>query len=236
MHKKASFADIILPLPLPKLLTYRVPSQHLERITSGSRVLIPLGAKKIFTGLVERIHTESPDYLTKDIIEVLDESPIIHAIQLRFFRWLASYYLCTLGEVMLAALPNGFRLSSQSKIQLHPETDLEAVHLSAQEQLLVNSLGRRTDLTYVEASVIVAQKNIYHLIQSLLHKKVILLFEEVREKYTPKKAKRVRLNDTCIQNKVDLQQLFETLAGYDKQLEVLPVSYTHLTLPTTPYV
>ena len=186
---QALFADIILPIPLPKLLTYRVPQKLIPLIAQGSRVLVPLGIQKILTGIVEKMHTEHPPYLTKEIMDVLDESPVIKPIQIRFMHWLAAYYLCTLGEVILVALPNGFRLSSQSKIQLHPKADLIAAHFSSQERLLLAALRQRTELTYTEAAVVVAQKSIHHIIKSLLKKQAILLFEEVKEKYKPKKIK-----------------------------------------------
>ena len=218
---QGTFVDIILPIPLPALLTYRVPKPFTTLIAVGSRVLVPLGTQKVLTGLVARIHTKPPSYLTKHIIDVLDELPVMHRIQLRFLHWLSAYYLCTLGEVMLAALPNGFRLSSRSKIQLHPEADLAAANLSTQELLLIAALERRTELTYTEAATVVAQKNIHHFIKSLLRKQVILLFEEIREKYTPKKIKRVRLSESYTQSQVALQSLFTTLERHSKQLDVL---------------
>ncbi len=219
--EQVAFVDIILPLPLPKLLTYRISPQYIERIAIGSRVLVPLGAKKVLTGLVGKIHAEAPNYRTREIMDVLDDTPIVPPIPMKLIHWLADYYLCTLGEVMLAALPNGFRLSSQSKIQLHPEADLETINLSTQEQLLVNVLRHRADLNYTEAARVVAQKNIHHLIQSLLHKQAILLFEEVKDKYTPKKVKKVRLNKVYIQSKEALQNLFTELEKQSKQLDVL---------------
>lgn len=219
--QQATFANIILPIPLPKLLTYRVPEQLIELIARGSRVLVPLGNQKVLTGLVEQIHTKPPNYLTKEIVDVLDEVPVINSIQLRFFHWLAAYYLCTIGEVMLAALPNGFRLSSQSKIQLQPEANLEAANFSNQELLLVAALGRRAELTYAEAAAEVGQKSVHHLIKSLLRKRVILLFEEVKDKYTPKKVKRVRLSQVYTQNQAALRGLFTALEQRSKQLDVL---------------
>jgi primosomal protein N' (replication factor Y) (superfamily II helicase) len=220
-EQQTTFADIILPIPLPQPLTYRVPTQFIAHMAKGSRVLVPLGAQKIFTGLVDSIHQTPPKYLTKEIIDVLDAVPVIHPIQLRFIHWLATYYLCTLGEVMLAALPNGFRLSSRSKIQLHPEADLTATHFSNQELLLVAALERRNELTYAEAAAVTARKNTHQLIKSLLHKKTILLFEEVKEKYTPKKVKSVRLNQAYTQSQVALKSLFTTLERSGKQLDVL---------------
>lgn len=221
-HKQQpTFADLILPLPLPKLLTYRIPVAFSGRIVSGSRVIVPLGPKKILTGLVVKIHDQEPSYATKAIIDVLDDAPIVHPIQLRFFRWLASYYLCTAGEVMLAALPNGLRLSSQSKIQLYPELDLAAGDFTEKEQLLIAALQKRPDLTYTEAATVVDQKSIHQLLKALIDKRAILLFEEVKEKYVPKKVKRIRLSETYIHNQAALQELFTKLEKHTKQLDVL---------------
>lgn len=221
MYAEATFADVILPIPLPKLLTYRVPGQCGTLLARGSRVIVPLGPKKILTGVVEKLHTQAPSYPTKAIVDVLDEAPVVHPIQLRFFHWLANYYLCTVGEVVLAALPNGLRLSSQSKIQLHPELDLATVHFAGREQRLVEALQRRADLTYTEAAAVVGQKSIHGLLKGLLRKQAILLFEEVRERYTPKKIKRVRLHEVYTQSQAALQGLFAMLEKHGKQLDVL---------------
>ena len=216
-----TFADIILPIPLPKLLTYRIPEHCSARRARGSRVIVPLGPQKILTGLVEKLHTQAPSYPNKALIDVLDGAPVVNPMQLSFFHWLANYYLCTVGEVMLAALPNGLRLSSQSKIQLHPELDLATTPFTNKEQLLIEALQRRPDLTYAEAAAVIGQKSIHHLIKTLLHKQAILLFEEVREKYIPKKIKRIRLNKAYTQNRAALQGLFTTLEKHSKQLDVL---------------
>ncbi|MEL6358407.1 MAG: primosomal protein N' [Bacteroidota bacterium] len=216
-----TFADIILPLPLPKLLTYRVPEQYKTLIATGSRVIVPLGPKKILTGLVAKIHSQEPGYATKAIVDVLDDAPIVNATQLRFFQWLASYYLCTVGEVMLAALPNGLRLSSQSKIQLHPEFDLATGDFTEREQRLIAALQKRSDLTYAEAAAAVDQKSIHQLLKVLLHKQAVILFEEVKEKYVPKKVRRIRLSETYTHNQAALQELFTKLEKHSKQLDVL---------------
>lgn len=215
------FVDLILPLPIPKLLTYRIPAQLSRLVARGSRVIVPLGSKKVLTGLVESIHQTPPSYPTKDIIEVLDETPIVNPTQLEFFQWLAHYYLCTIGEVMKTALPSGFKLSSQSKIQLNPELDLATTRFTAQEQVLIEALKNRSDLTYTEVANLTKQKNVYQLIKRLIRKKAILLFEEVKEKYRPKKEKRVRLNEQFIQSQDELKALFDQLEGKGKQLDVL---------------
>ena len=215
------FADLILPIPIPRLLTYGIPTQLEAVVARGSRVIVPLGKKKVLTGLVERIHTTPPDYPTKEIIEVLDEKPIVNAIQLDFFQWLAAYYMATLGEVMKVALFTGLKLSSESKIQLNPALDKAIDSFSAREQAVIAALQDRPALTYAEVAKLVKQKNIHQLIQALLRKQAILLFEELKEKYTPKKEKRIKLNEAYTQSQAALQALFEQLESNPKQLDIL---------------
>ena len=206
-----TFADLILPVPIPKLLTYRVPAAYTTIIAPGSRVIAPLGPKKILTGIVHKVHTTPPDYATKDVLEVLDDAPVVQPLQLKFFHWLAHYYLCTVGEVMQLALPSGLKLSSQSKIQLNPDFDLAAATLSDQEQQLVQALHERPDLTYEEAAAVLGQKSAHKFIKSLLSRNAILLFEEVREKYTPKRVQQVRLSEAYTQDEAALKALFAKL-------------------------
>lgn len=215
------FADLILPIPLPKLLTYRVPPSYHTAIMPGSRVIAPLGPKKILTGLVDKVHTTSPDYTTKELLDVLDNVPVVNPIQRKFWNWLASYYLCTVGEVMQLALPTGLKLSSQSKIQLNPTLDLTAIQLSDKERLLVEALQRRSDLTYDEAAVVVGRKSAHAFIKSLLQQKTILLFEELKEKYTPKYIQKIRLNALYTRDEAALKALFSQLEKHTKQLDVL---------------
>ena len=130
--------DVILPLAIADTYTYRIPD-GMSCPEVGMRVLVPL-ARKTITGLVYRIHTEvdagnsplTPSNLTlRDIIEVLDERPVVLPSQLSLWRWMADYYLCTLGEVMTAALParmldNDYTARTEVYVSLHPQyTDVE---------------------------------------------------------------------------------------------------------------
>jgi len=115
------FAELVIPVPIDKLFTYRVPAVMNQQIKIGQRAIVQFGAKKIQTGIILRLHHQPPvGYEAKYILELLDEDEIINGQQIRLFQWLAGYYLCTLGEVVNAALPSGLKLSSESMVQLHP--------------------------------------------------------------------------------------------------------------------
>src|SRR5690606_3203673 len=112
------FADLILPVPIPRLFTYRVPRAMAEKIQTGARVIVQFGSKRVLTALVSRIHETPPaQYQAKYILELLDDDPLVTHHQLELFRWMADYYLCDIGEVMNVAIPAGLKISSESKVQ-----------------------------------------------------------------------------------------------------------------------
>lgn len=219
---KTYFADILLPVPVPRLFTYRVP-RELETLAGiGVRVIVPFGSKKILTGVIEKVHHTPPrEYEAKYIAEVLDQGPVVQPIQFPFIHWLASYYMCTAGEVLNAALPAGLKLSSQSRIMLKPEfnpyaTEWEFVE---REQQILDALQAQDSLTYVEVMEVLGIKSIHPLLKSLLGKGVIIIFEEVQDKYKPKIIKKVRLTPAYGGSVQNLEALFETLG--EKQEAIL---------------
>jgi primosomal protein N' (replication factor Y) len=216
------FAEVVLPVPIPKLFTYRVPTAFNQSIKKGHRVIVPFGQKKILTGIVAELHTQPPkDYEAKYILDVLDISEVIYEPQFKLYQWMADYYLCTLGEVIQAALPSGLKLSSESMIQLRPGFDLEdsTFDFSEKERLLLDRLKGNT-LTYTEAAKLLNTKSIYHLLKSLSAKEAIILYEEVKEKFKPKTEKHLRIHAEYIAKK-KLEALFETLSAKPKQEAVL---------------
>ena len=103
--KQTLFAELLLPVPIPKLFTYRVPAALNEIIHQGQRVIVQFGDRRIVTGVVCNLHNKPPhEYEAKYILEVLDDYPTVNNFQLKLFQWIADYYACTMGEVMNAAL------------------------------------------------------------------------------------------------------------------------------------
>ena len=101
-----TFVDAVLPVPLPGLFTYALPHALKEQAKAGCRVVVPFGTKKQATGLIVRLHDKQPEGITvKEVISIVDETPIILPHQLPFWEWIASYYLCSIGDVFKAAVP-----------------------------------------------------------------------------------------------------------------------------------
>lgn len=216
------FVEIILPVPIPKLFTYRVPAPLSGKVRSGQRVIVPFGPKKILTGVIANVHETPPrDYEAKSILELLDETEVISDQQFRLYSWMSDYYMCTPGEVLNAALPAGLKLSSESMMQLHPSFDEETTtfDFSEKEKLLLHRLKQGT-LNYTEAAKILGVKTIYSLLKSLSSKEAIILYEEVKDKYKPKTEKRIRLATEHTKRK-QLEKLFEVFSAKPKQEAVL---------------
>ena len=107
-ERETLFAEVILPIALPKTFTYRIPYDMNELVCTGKRVSVQFGKKKIYSALVHHVHKQVPQgYQAKYIHAVIDDEPVVNATQIKFWEWIADYYMCSLGEVMNAALPAG---------------------------------------------------------------------------------------------------------------------------------
>ncbi|MBK6267296.1 primosomal protein N' [Marivirga sp. S37H4] len=221
--KATLFAQVLLPLPLPKTFTYRIPRNLENNVQIGIRAIVPFGKKKIITGIVKEIHEVPPaDYEAKYLLEVLDEFPILSDQQFKLFEWMAQYYMCTEGEVMNIALPSGMKLSSESKIQLNPAFDLSnsPYIFSSLENVVLDLLKKESLLSYQQIADISNAKQSSLLIKDLLKKQAILLIEQVQEKYKPKTEKFIRLHEQYLDKKA-LSALMDALDKKPKQLDIL---------------
>ena len=178
------FVDVVLPLALPKTYTYSIPSSLAGEIKVGMRVVVSFGKKKLYAALVYRVHQQAPEnYQTKDILQLIDETPIVLPTQLKFWEWIADYYMCTLGEVMKAALPSALKMESDTYIG---RTELEDIDLTDNEQIIIHLLDSKKKLTIQDIVAKVDFKNPMGVIKSLLNKQAISINEEIENDYQPK--------------------------------------------------
>jgi primosomal protein N' (replication factor Y) (superfamily II helicase) len=225
------FCNILLPVPIPKLFTYRVPVDLNEKIQPFQRAIVPFGPKKILTGAIIEIHETPPrEYEAKMLFDILDPIPLIFREQYELISWIANYYMCSAGEVLNAALPSGLKLSSESLVQLNPAFDFDSpgYDFSEKEWALLHRLKTET-LTYTDVTKFLGVKHIYAILKSLTSKNAVFLLEEIRESYQPKKTRYLRFQPAYL-NKKRLEVLFNTLAKKPKQeglllkiLQQLPV-------------
>ncbi|MEM8939110.1 MAG: primosomal protein N' [Bacteroidota bacterium] len=214
----SQFAEIILPLPLQGTFTYVIPMK--KKVSKGVRVVVPFGKKKIYTGVVSYVHSKiSQDYHPKEILDILDHEPVINETQLSFFQWMSDYYMCSLGEVMNAALPAALKLSSESFVGLNPLVDPEEANVEESERALLHVL-KIQDLSVKEVGEFLNLKHPQKRINKLAEGGFIDLFEQVKDKYQPRKVKRVRIKDFWL-NDNNLELLLAKLESKPKQQDIL---------------
>ncbi|MDR1950664.1 MAG: primosomal protein N', partial [Bacteroidales bacterium] len=229
MERLTFFVDILLPLPLQNTFTYRVPQELESEIAIGKRMVVPFTNHKKNAGLIVRIHHEAPTaYVTKYAQSVLDEKPIVNDVQLEFWQWISSYYMCPQGDVMSAALPSAFKLSNESKIVLNPDFDGDVSTLSEREFRVTEALHHKPELTIDEISRITGLVKTIHLIKNLRDKHIVMIKDEILEKIKPKIEIYLRFS-ADYENEENLQKLFDKLEKKAvKQVEVLML-FIHLT-------
>jgi primosomal protein N' (replication factor Y) len=216
------FAEILLPLHLPGFFTYRVPESLSSEVAPGKRVVIQLGKKKLYTGIIRKIHENPPDVKQiKYIQSVLDDQPLVTEQQMGFWDWVADYYLCEPGDVMQAALPSALKLKSETKVAFHPGFDGESIQLNEKELQIMEALFHQKEMTLDEIAGITDQQKVWPLVKGLIEKGVLITTEEVAERYKPKLINTWRLaNEYHDEEKLGI--LFDKLSSRAfKQLEVL---------------
>lgn len=198
MQSPSVFVDVILPLQVQNNFTYSVPAEMEKNVRPGMRVLVQFGKSKFYSALIRRIHQNPPIHPPKGIEEVLDEKPLLDEIHFLFWEWISYYYMCTIGEVMSAALPAGLKMSSETKILLSPrflEENPNPEKLTDQEFLICDALKKRKTLDVKEAAIILSLKNPQNLLRQMLRSNIINFQEEVRDKYGAKKVTMIKLNE-----------------------------------------
>lgn len=209
--ERSLFADVVLPLALPRLLTYAIPEGMAGEVAVGVRVGVQLGKKKIYSAIVHRVHGEKPQgYETKDILLVLDKSPIILPHQLELWSWISTYYMCSLGEVMKAALPSGLKLESETKVTVSTSEDLEIDTLDETEKAVLSFISSRKSTTLADLVEVLPASRILPTIRTMLDDKLVLMDEVLTGGFKPKKEHYVRLHPS-ITSEEDVNTAFTKL-------------------------
>lgn len=225
------FVEVILPLPLPKLYTYRINEDEAHFLQMGMRVAVSFGKSKVYTALVHKVHTNEPTYETKDIEYILDETPIVTPEQITHWQWIADYYMCTLGEVIKSALPSAFLLESETIIEI-AEKDLNSNLFSDDEFQVYEALHYKTALKGSEVSKIIPKKKTLKVIKSLVEKGAARISERIFEKYVPKLLKFIRLAEDY-QSQEGLQKALELLKG-EKQKKLIMAYFNYINREVLP--
>lgn len=215
------FVEVVLPLSLAKTFTYRISEAEFHFIKKGMRVAVPFGKSKIYTGLVIDIHQNEPSlYDAKEIHQILDEKPIATEIQIKHWLWVATYYMCGIGDVYRGAFPTGLLLESETVVSHKTDTLVNDSELSDDEFLIYEALHHQSSLKVGEIVSILNKKNIFPILQKLIAKDIIVLEEEIKESYKPKLVRYVKLH-AKYESDNGLGELLEVLKSANKQKEIV---------------
>lgn len=206
------FVDVVVPVPVHRAFTYRVPFELNDSVQAGFRVIVPFGTKKLLTGIIVRVHETPPETGSAKYLDcILDDRPIIHSKQLEFWSWMSKYYSSAIGEVMNAALPSNLKLASESLVIPHPDFD-ENAELDDRATLVMDALQLQDAITIKDVSDILGIKTVQPLIKQWLDKRWFLTLENLKDKYTPKTASYIRLH-SIFENEAELSELLQEWDG-----------------------
>ncbi len=220
------WAEIILPLALPTTYTYAIPTHLIERTRPGCRVEVVFGKQKKYAGIVKLVLDKKPSYVTREILNVLDDEPILYPQQLLLWHWISEYYMCSEGEVMAAALPTHFKLSSETILIYNEAIGEDFSHLNDEEFLVAEALLIKKELRLNEVQQLLDVTHVYPLIKKLIDKKVCFVWEAMDERYSVKKESYVLL-DPMYQDEEKLSGLLNGWSKAPKQMELL-LAFLHL--------
>ncbi len=215
------YADVIVPLPLQGEFTYTIPDHYSQEVMVGCRVIVQFGKKKFYTAIIRRVYQSNEiKSEIKEIVSVLDNSPIVLPEQFQFWEWIASYYMCTLGEVYKAALPSALKLESETLVFLNESFESKE-KFTPNEEKIFYVLSPVKPLRISEIERMTAINNAIPHIKSLTDKGAALLNENIQNRYTPKTEIAIRLSKNYTEK--ELSVILDELKRAKKQQQLLSV-------------
>jgi len=215
------YVDVILPLALDKLYTYSVTDDQAGILRPGMRIAVPFKRSKLYTALVHSLHEDAPQgYEARPIDQVLDKEPIVFEAHLAFWQWIASYYMCTLGDVMRTALPGAFMLESETVILPSVKEEANEAELTDNQFLILEALQNNSALKVGDIQRILERQRVLPVLQSMMEEGLIQMKEKIQERYRPKWVKYIRVLPDY-QTDEGLAAVLEQLSRAEKQKTLL---------------
>ena len=175
-----SYADVILPLPLPKPFTYKLSEEESKILEVGYRVAVSFGKRKIYTGIICRLHNESPlNYEVKPIEFIYDSKVIVDQKRINFWTWMSKYYFSPIGDILKAAVPSTLLLESESIISKIDTSKEEIKNMSDNEYLIYEALDQE-DIRIADINLITDRKTVYPILQKMLQSGYIELKQQIK--------------------------------------------------------
>lgn len=218
-----TYAEVLLPLPLTGFFTYKVPDMMAEAIRPGCRVVVPFGRTKFYTGIVAGLTPRRPEgFETKEISQLLDSEPVVRHPQMKFWEWIADYYLCSQGEVFRAAVPAGLKLESETVVEVNPDFEEDPGDRLGERDLLVMNAVRRVPKKATLAAVAreTGFRNTSAIVARLVERDALMVSENLVERY---KTRKIEMVEMAIErgDSAALHAAFDSVKGAPKQEKAL---------------
>ncbi len=222
------WAHVILPLAVPLVYTYGIPAHLLDKAIPGCRAEVVFGQNKNkkYSGIIKDVTQQKPAYPTRLILNILDDAPLLYEQQLQLWEWISQYYMCSEGEVMAAALPANFKLSSETVLIYNEEAGDDFSYLSDDEFVVAEALLLKKQLQLTEVQQILDVTHVYPVIKKLIDKNVCFIWEELSERYKVKKENYVLLHPQYASEDA-LSNILNEWKGAPRQMELL-LGFLHL--------
>lgn len=215
MSEKMLFADVILSLHLPYAYAYRVPDALMDEIKIGQRVVVPL-RNRIYSAIVVNLYPQTPKISSlRYILDIVDLEPTCTHLQIKFFKWIADYYISYVGDVLTAALPSVFRLKSETVLRISPQFSSDISELNEQEIRLVDIISAKEKIKFEDIQLEISREKLLKMVEKLINADVLVTDEELYNKYVPKKVATIRLNEKY-QEAENFKQLLTDLDNSQK--------------------
>ena len=179
------FAEVVFPLPFRNTFTYSIPVEFEDLAKVGVRAVAPFG-KRILTGFIVKILKKtSVQEQIKPLADILDEKPIYSLNDLKFYEWLAEYYICSLGEALRLGVPYGLEIESKRKILIHKpackKLITKEINSNSLKAKILNILSERDEMNFSYLQKLIGKKNIYSVLKSLENAGAVTLLDEIED-------------------------------------------------------
>ena len=175
------YAQIVpLATPIDREMTYLVPDDLKHRICIGSRALVPLGPRWT-TGIVVGFQDRTDLENVKSIGILLDSYAVVSPDVLNLCRWMAGYYVCTLSEVLTAALPAGIHTHSGQRIAVTNLDGADPGPISPFQQHLLDHLKTRGPASLSQLQRQLRKSGVRSAVYALVRRGLLTTYQTIED-------------------------------------------------------
>lgn len=216
---RSEYVEVLVPLPLHAVFTYRLPSHMIGNVGVGHRVIVPFGTKKFYTAIVTGFANLPPANMeVKEVALLLDNAPVLRHPQLKLWSWIADYYLAAVGDVYKAALPAGLKIESETFVEVNPDYNIaENAPITERETEIYQLLSHEGAMTTGAIANKLKHRGAASTVNAMVDRGILIVAEKLNERYRPRYE---QLVEACF-DAASLSDAFAAVKGAPKQEKLL---------------